>query len=239
MTDSDADISELARQVVDELDPGSTIGDKIVLSRRQLVAIAGGGLSAGALATLGVSEAEAQTAAGQVGTSTEPVDVQAATVTAQALEAGRIDISDRIMQSGDAVGPGITTGAIRDVDNTTSMTYVTVSISNGFIDGSRVPPGASLYANVFARLDNNTNGETVSVVPSLSGVGDLTSVELTKTSTSDGVDFTNETTGWTEVTESIPDVAAINSLRAKVSGGEATFSVGCSYSNHSQPTPVK
>jgi len=73
MTDSDADISALARQVVDELDPGSTIGDKIVLSRRQLVAIAGGGLSAGALATLGVSEAEAQSAAGQIGTSTEPI----------------------------------------------------------------------------------------------------------------------------------------------------------------------
>jgi len=93
MTDSDADISELARQVVDELDPGSTIGDKIVLSRRQLVAIAGGGLSAGALATLGVSEAEAQTAAGQVGTSTEPVDVQAASVTAQDLEADSANIS--------------------------------------------------------------------------------------------------------------------------------------------------
>jgi len=78
MSDTDANVSELARQVVDELDPGTTIGDKVILSRRQLVAIAGGGLSMGALATFGVTEAEAQEAAGAVGTEDDLIDVWAA-----------------------------------------------------------------------------------------------------------------------------------------------------------------
>jgi len=75
MSDTDANVSELARQVVDELDPGTTIGDKVILSRRQLIAIAGGGLSMGALATFGVTEAEAQEAAGAVGTEDDLIDV--------------------------------------------------------------------------------------------------------------------------------------------------------------------
>lgn len=72
--DSDRDVSQLAREVVAELDPGTTIGAKVILSRRQLIAIAGGGLSLGALATFGASDAEAA-AVGQVGTSSDRIDV--------------------------------------------------------------------------------------------------------------------------------------------------------------------
>ena len=80
MSDTDVNVSELARQVVDEIDPGTTIGDKVILSRRQLIAIAGGGLSMGALATFGVTEAEAQEAeaeesAGVLGTEDDLIDV--------------------------------------------------------------------------------------------------------------------------------------------------------------------
>jgi len=92
-TDADTDTSELAaavadeldseaiaREAVTELDTGTTVGDKILISRRGLGALVAGGLSVGALATLGVDEATAQQAAGQVGTSSSPVDVEAATI---------------------------------------------------------------------------------------------------------------------------------------------------------------
>jgi|APHM01.1.fsa_nt_gi hypothetical protein len=75
------DISDLAELVVEELDPGQRIGDKIILSRRQLIALAGGGLSVGALTTFGVREAEAQAAAGTVGTAANPIKVEAHSIT--------------------------------------------------------------------------------------------------------------------------------------------------------------
>jgi len=70
---TDAERDDIADRVIEKLDPGKH-GDKWLLTRRQLAAIAGGGLSAGALATFGIDTAEAQ-AAGQVGTDTDPVDV--------------------------------------------------------------------------------------------------------------------------------------------------------------------
>jgi len=78
----DADTSELARAVIKELDTGTVVEDKIVVSRRGLTALIGAGLGTGALSMLGVEKASAQTAAGQVGTSSEPVDIEAATITA-------------------------------------------------------------------------------------------------------------------------------------------------------------
>jgi hypothetical protein len=78
--DTDQDTSELAREVIKELDTGTVVDDKIVVSRRGLTALIGAGLGAGALATLGIDKASAQQAAGQVGTSSSPVDVEAATI---------------------------------------------------------------------------------------------------------------------------------------------------------------
>ena len=72
------DIDAVADAVLERLDPGTVIDNTIILSKRQLLAIAGSGLGAGGLAALGISEASAQTGpAGQVGTDTEPVDVEA------------------------------------------------------------------------------------------------------------------------------------------------------------------
>jgi hypothetical protein len=61
---------------LERIDPGTRIGDRIVLSKRQVIALAGSSLGVGALAQFGISEAEAQ-AAGQVGTSSDPVNVEA------------------------------------------------------------------------------------------------------------------------------------------------------------------
>jgi hypothetical protein len=72
---AELDAEAIAREAVTQMDTGTTIGDKILISKRGLGALVAGGLSVGALATLGVDEATAQQAAGQVGTSSEPVDV--------------------------------------------------------------------------------------------------------------------------------------------------------------------
>jgi len=68
------DLDALADAVAERLEPGS-YGDKMLLNRRQLLALAGAGVSAGALGTLGVSEVEAQEVVGQIGTDQERVDV--------------------------------------------------------------------------------------------------------------------------------------------------------------------
>lgn len=81
MSETDIDTEALAEQVIAELDPGTRIGDKFVLSKRQLLAAAGGALSVGALVSMGIEEAEAQQAAGQVGTDSSPEDIKAHTIT--------------------------------------------------------------------------------------------------------------------------------------------------------------
>lgn len=75
---TDTDVSALAREVVAELDSGTVIDDKLIISRRLALSIATGAVSASALLGFGVGDAQAQEAAGQVGTSDQPVDVYAA-----------------------------------------------------------------------------------------------------------------------------------------------------------------
>jgi len=77
--DSD-DVRELAHEFVDAVEPGTTIGDKVVLSRRQVGAIAAGTLSIGSVVGFGSGEAQAQSAAGQVGTRSEPEDAYLASI---------------------------------------------------------------------------------------------------------------------------------------------------------------
>lgn len=90
---TDAERASLAKDLAAELDPGR-YGDRFVLSRRQLLTIAGGAGGVAALVSLGVEPAAAQSAAGQVGTSSEPVDVEAYDVTVANLLNGGGPISD-------------------------------------------------------------------------------------------------------------------------------------------------
>lgn len=76
MADTDRDVSELAQEVIQELDPGTVIDDRVILSRRQAIGLATGALSIGALTGVGAESASAQ-AAGQVGTESSPVDLEA------------------------------------------------------------------------------------------------------------------------------------------------------------------
>jgi hypothetical protein len=79
---SDDDYDEIASKVVERLDPGR-YGDRFVLSRRQVMSLAGVAGGGGVLAALGVDQASAQasdiasadTSDGQVGASGSPEDV--------------------------------------------------------------------------------------------------------------------------------------------------------------------
>jgi len=73
------DTEALAEQVVAELDPGSVINNKVVLSRRQLLALTGGGAGLAALG-FGTGQASAadgsnDTSVGDVGAAGDSVDV--------------------------------------------------------------------------------------------------------------------------------------------------------------------
>jgi hypothetical protein len=88
--DDNIDYDRLASKVAEEMDTGR-IGetDRFMLSRRQLAAVAGSGIGAGALASLGIGSVEGQTAAGTIGTSSSPVNVEAQTVTTQDIDIGQ------------------------------------------------------------------------------------------------------------------------------------------------------
>jgi DNA polymerase III delta prime subunit len=83
MTQDEIDYTKLAAQIdpsriVEEMDTGKVAEDRFMLTKRQLAAIAGSGLGAGALGALGIGEADAQTASGQIGTASNPVSIEAA-----------------------------------------------------------------------------------------------------------------------------------------------------------------
>src|SRR6056297_3539772 len=81
---------DLAASIASQL-PTGRLGGRFLLSRRQLLASAAGGATGvAALTALGVDEAEAQAAAGQVGTPQSPEDVYAAALDAQSVSTGEV-----------------------------------------------------------------------------------------------------------------------------------------------------
>ena len=64
---------DLTAQVLADLEPGRVIGDRVILSKRQAVAVMGGGVSLAAVlgATAGSASAES---GGVLGSEEEPID---------------------------------------------------------------------------------------------------------------------------------------------------------------------
>jgi hypothetical protein len=93
-SDLAVDIERVADEVKAQLQPGDQIGDLVVVSRRQLIAFATGAAGVGALAQFGISEADAQAAAGQVGTSSEPVDAELYSVAFPGTDPFEVEIDD-------------------------------------------------------------------------------------------------------------------------------------------------
>src|SRR6056297_949579 len=84
-----ARVRELEQTLADQQATIEQLRDRGV-GRRALLA-GGAGLVGGAALT---GQASAQSAAGQVGTSSEPVDVAAASVTADSVDAGSLNTED-------------------------------------------------------------------------------------------------------------------------------------------------
>jgi hypothetical protein len=104
---SDADRKALAADVAEELDTGR-YGDRFVLSRRQLLTIAGGSAGVAGLTALGVDPATAQSAAGQVGTESSPENVFAYD----------LDVQGALQRELDAGGQAITNAGSLSTDLT-------------------------------------------------------------------------------------------------------------------------
>jgi hypothetical protein len=141
---TDDDVSETTKQVLRELDPGTVIDDMVLLSRRQVIGLATGTLSLGALATWGAGDAAAQSV-GSIGTSSERVDVFAQSLdvagtfspsaidTSGTVSAADVDASNNITASG--------TVSAADVDATNGVTGTTVTgdtltATTEFVDAS-------------------------------------------------------------------------------------------------------
>ncbi|MDB2293694.1 hypothetical protein PM085_15665 [Halorubrum ezzemoulense] len=147
---TDDDRKQLAKDLAAELDTG-LYGNRAVLSRRQLLSIAGGSAGVAGLTALGVDPATAQSAAGQVGTEASPEDVYAY----------NLDVQGALQRDLDAGGQAIS--------NVGSL-----STTEGRITGSEtitinVPTDKATISDAFV-----TASETI---PPRSGVGVLINVE--------------------------------------------------------------
>jgi len=90
--------------------------EQLLPSRRAILA-GGAGLVGGAALT---GQASAQSAAGQVGTSSEPVDVEAAEVTADSVNTGALGITGSLMGKRSRIDGFSTNGSL--IDETISLT---------------------------------------------------------------------------------------------------------------------
>ena len=73
-SDSDPDVSKLAREVLADLEPGTIIDDRVILSKQQAAAVMVGGASLAAVLGATAGSASAQSGGGTLGSDEEPID---------------------------------------------------------------------------------------------------------------------------------------------------------------------
>ena len=73
MDESD-DYSDTTRQVLAEMDPGSVIGDKVILSQAQVAAVIGGGVTLAGVLGVGAGRVSAQSDPAKLGSAENPID---------------------------------------------------------------------------------------------------------------------------------------------------------------------
>jgi len=155
---SETERKELVEDLAAELDTGR-YGDRFVLSRRQLLSLAGGSAGVAGLIALGVDPATAQSAAGQVGTSSEPVDVFGFDV-----EAGN-SFTDPA---------GVThSGELADLSDTGTALAVEDDGATVLSDSTAINFGSELDAS-----DDGDGTVTASVAPAVVSDGDGTERQL-------------------------------------------------------------
>jgi len=122
---TDDELDRLASKLAGHL-PTGRHGEKIVTTRRQLLAAAAGGsIGVTALVKLGIDPATAQSAAGQVGTSSSPEDVYAY----------NLDVSGALQSTLDAGGQAIeNAGSVSTESLASDMQDPTDELSNRSLD---------------------------------------------------------------------------------------------------------
>lgn len=149
LTDSDID------RLVDELIPalrerGPVLGDHVLLTRRQAVAIAASAGGAGLLSAFGVETAQAQTAVGQLGTASNRVSVFAATADAAQFDLDGDTLAQAVVASGSVALSG---------GEATTSTGITASGATFYPAIGVDDPGADV-TGLAAQLDfDNASGE--------------------------------------------------------------------------------
>ena len=73
-TDDDRDVSNLAREVLADLEPGTIIDDRVILSKQQAAAVMGGGVTLAGVLGATAGSASAQSGGGTLGSDEEPID---------------------------------------------------------------------------------------------------------------------------------------------------------------------
>ena len=68
------DTDELTQRVLDELDPGTVINDRVILSKQQAVGIMTGGVTLAAVLGVTAASASAQSSESVLGTDEDPID---------------------------------------------------------------------------------------------------------------------------------------------------------------------
>ena len=68
------DTDDLTQRVLDDLDPGTVINDRVILSKQQAVAVMTGGVTLAAVLGVTAGAASAESSEGVLGTEEEPID---------------------------------------------------------------------------------------------------------------------------------------------------------------------
>ena len=68
------DTDDLTERVLDELEPGTVIDDRVILSKQQAAAVMTGGVTLAAVLGVTAGSASAQSSGGVLGSDEEPID---------------------------------------------------------------------------------------------------------------------------------------------------------------------
>ena len=129
---TDDERAQLAKDLAAELDTGQ-YGSRFVLSRRQLLTLAGGSAGVAGLVALGVDPATAQSAAGQVGTQSSPEDVFAFDLDVQGALQRDLDAGGQAITNAGSVSTSTITinSTVRYVSSDTELDDALASANGG------------------------------------------------------------------------------------------------------------
>ena len=201
MPDSQPDVSELAREVVAELEDTRQIGDQLLLSRREAIALSTGAISLGAVGVAGAGSASAQEAAGQIGTESERVNVFANELDVNNLTLDEaIDLVDGDVDFGgnDINNFGTASGEALDVSTVESdVDHDENDINNfGTASGEALEAGSATISDTLRRTSSGDG----------TGANEVTYPNLTR----DVEDFTSETTSVETTSKTIADISGMS-----------------------------